>query len=394
MERTTIAVERNRFFTGKYMTARDFSTDQHYFVNRNQLHNRLLHGWGIVYGLTVAHHPEPDCRDRWVIVKPGVALDCLGRELFWQEETAVKLPPPMPTGEDADYKIDPTDEPPIDGPFLLCLRYEEREIEPVPALYAEDECEMTHQEANRIREGCCLQMVRLVDMPPGCWKMREEEADVYWRDDCDTQLPGPAANSLDDNCSCYGLVPLALIQYRSDTAVDGFVIDRHGRTHLPIPTDFLTHITHINWPHGGNVRLSELEARRGQLRIRFDRQLLLPEHAGDQGVGLNEFTFEVQYHGTQRSPEFLSGSVYLEEDNRVAVFKIDPGLLQVGRSIGDHNVFIRLKCDFLLDCHGNPVDGDHLRGRLPSGNGIPGGVFESWFHILPDDRTQIVQEST
>lgn len=392
MDGTTIAVERNRFFTGKYMTARDFSTDQHYFVNRNQLHNRLLHGWGIVYGLTVAHHPEPSCANRWVIIKPGVALDCLGRELFWEEETAVKLPPPMPIGEDAEFRIDPTDEPPMDGPFLLCLQYEEREIEPVPALYAEDSCDMSHQESNRIREGTCLRMIRLTDMPSGCWKMSEDQAELYWRDDCDSQLGGPAGVTLDEQCSCYGVVPLALIHYRSDEEADGFVIDRHGRTHLPIPADFLTHITHINWPHGGTVQMSELEAMQGQLRIRFDRQILLPENS-IMGTSVNNFTFEVQYHGTQRSPEFLSGTVTLEEDQRVAVFTIEPNFLQVGRSIGDHDVFIRLKCDFLMDCHGNPVDGNHLRGRLPSGNGVPGGLFESWFHILPDDRVQHEEEA-
>jgi hypothetical protein len=40
-----------------------------------------------------------------------------------------------------------------------------------------------------------------------------------------------------------------------------------------------------------------------------------------------------------------------------------------------------LLCDFILDCHGNPVDGDHMRGHLPSGSGTPGGVFRSWFTV-------------
>ena len=69
------ASERNRFFTGKSMTARDFTDEQRYFLSRHWLHNRLLHGWGIVCGLRVRYHWNPDCRDRWVIVEPGIAID-------------------------------------------------------------------------------------------------------------------------------------------------------------------------------------------------------------------------------------------------------------------------------------------------------------------------------
>ena len=45
------------------------------------------------------------------------------------------------------------------------------------------------------------------------------------------------------------------------------------------------------------------------------------------------------------------------------------------------NVFIRLLGDFVLDCHGNPVDANHVAGLLPSGNGSAGGTFESWFRL-------------
>jgi hypothetical protein len=49
---------------------------------------------------------------------------------------------------------------------------------------------------------------------------------------------------------------------------------------------------------------------------------------------------------------------------------------------------VQLKCDFILDCRETPVDGDHLRGRLPTGNGVPGGTFESWFHVMSADEEQ------
>lgn len=42
---------------------------------------------------------------------------------------------------------------------------------------------------------------------------------------------------------------------------------------------------------------------------------------------------------------------------------------------------VTFKASFLIDKHGRPVDGDHLIGRLPSGDGVSGGDFESWFRL-------------
>jgi hypothetical protein len=42
-----------------------------------------------------------------------------------------------------------------------------------------------------------------------------------------------------------------------------------------------------------------------------------------------------------------------------------------------------VKCSFLLDAKREAVDGDFLKGQLPSGDGIPGGDFESWFYLTP-----------
>src|SRR5947209_3916492 len=87
-----VAAERNRYFTGKYMAARDFADEQAYFLSHQRLHNRLLHGWGVVCGLGVTRHPNPDCGSRWIIVHPGVALDCCGRELILRCATPFELP--------------------------------------------------------------------------------------------------------------------------------------------------------------------------------------------------------------------------------------------------------------------------------------------------------------
>ena len=53
----TIALERNLFFTGKLMAARDFRDETAYLRSRIHLHNRLFVGSGVVCGLDVVEHP-------------------------------------------------------------------------------------------------------------------------------------------------------------------------------------------------------------------------------------------------------------------------------------------------------------------------------------------------
>ena len=49
---------RNRYYTGKLLSAADFEQEQQYLRAKHRRHNRLLHGVGIVSGLDVT------CRDR------------------------------------------------------------------------------------------------------------------------------------------------------------------------------------------------------------------------------------------------------------------------------------------------------------------------------------------
>ena len=176
-------------------------------------------------------------------------------------------------------------------------------------------------------------------------------------------------------------MPLALITPNDSS---GFEIDTGGRRQLPVPGDLLTHIVHINWPHGESISLTELRDRGGRLTVRFDRKLLESAGGGAQpGTGINEYTFVVQYAGSQRDIEFLprERDQSFVEDDCVATFVIDNAYLQGNNTIANHTIYVTLKCDFILDCHKMAVDGNHLAGRLPSGNGVQGGVFESWFHV-------------
>jgi hypothetical protein len=377
-----VATERNRYFTGKYMTARDFSGEQHYFLGRHRLHNRLLHGWGVVCGLRVEPHPRPECAERWVMVRRGIGIDCCGREIILAEDRPLEILPEQPSDGGGHAP------PPPPGPWVICLRYEEEPIEHVPVLTPEAGCDPSRTEANRIREIARLEVVELDDLDPGCWPARDPDAVPPCRDDCGDDAPGPGGGCMEPDCPCGGCVPLALVR-RDPGYGSALVIDSTGRPALPPPADWLTHIVDINWPHGGDMSLAELEAKGGRLEVRFDRPLAPAPGEGDpapEATGINEQTFVVQWSGGQRDLEFLP---FLRdcpptlEDPCLAVFTIDPGLIDVRarRTIGDSTIHVTLRCDVILDCHGNPVDGNHLRGTLPSGDGIQGGTFESWFRV-------------
>lgn len=454
-----IPILRNRYFTGKYMTARDFADEQHYMLSRQRLHNRLFHGWGIVCGLKVEPHPNSECQPGWLVIKAGVAMDCHGREIFLHKDTPVEIPLdmlPLPMiveedigeeeaeeeveadeGEDTseegyederqgqaalrmrggqrsdrrrrgggrrphhggghgehEHEHEHDEEPgipeaewPEDG-LLVCVRYCEEEIEHVPALYAEGSCDPSHLEANRIREIAGIEFHRLNDFP-GCWSLPSGALDTPCRDDCDEPVPGPGGMCLLPDCPCGSCVPLALLVPTADSSLEDpdYELDVRGRRQL-ITEHHLTHIVDINWTHGAYISLHELRHDMGgELRIRFNRKL---QEAEGIATGINRRTFTVEFGGITRHMELLpyreQRQPYVDEDGCTAVFPIDPAYLREtewGReNIADSFIFITLRCDFVLDCHDVPVDGNHLHGRLPSGDGRPGGEFVSWFRVV------------
>ena len=375
-----VVVERNHFFDGKFMRERDFAADTEYLLDHHRLHNRLLHGWGIVCGLDIERHPRPECAQGWILVTSGLALDCHGRELVLTCDVPFELPDRH-------------------EPYLLCAQFKEEKVEPVPALYAEGICDPHHREFNRYRDGVSLVAA---DVTPQCWptghggrprgkpegkvSARAAGAGPERRHDHGCGDYPCRERCLDADCPCGDLVPLARI---IPLKGGGFELDLEGRRVQPPPAALLTHITHVNWPHGGALTLRQFrEDLRGELRIRFDRPL---REARGMGRGVNPYTFAVQYSaGPGKGMEFLpypEDSLPRLEDDRIAVFTVDLAYLaEHRRTLRNVAVYVSLRCDFIQDCRGVPVDGSHLRGRLPSGNGVQGGLFESWFEVRDDDE--------
>src|SRR5437868_2879336 len=77
---------RPRFFAGQLLTDEDLNRLDRYIVEKNKLHNRYLHGWGVVCGLEVVCQP---CNV--VTVRPGYALSQCGEDIVVCAATEVDV---------------------------------------------------------------------------------------------------------------------------------------------------------------------------------------------------------------------------------------------------------------------------------------------------------------
>jgi hypothetical protein len=114
---------RNNYYYGKLMTVRDYFNEQCYFNEKRWLINRLINGWGVVCGLDV--QLIKDVTDK-VLVTPGLAIDCGGREILVFEEQEVPLIPV----ESECHKEKLAKEEGVKN-LVICLEYHECKTEQV-----------------------------------------------------------------------------------------------------------------------------------------------------------------------------------------------------------------------------------------------------------------------
>jgi len=70
---------RLRFFDGQILSAGDFETEQAYHLEKRRLHNRFVHGPGVVTGLEISVDGPS------ITVSPGFALDPFGNEILVEQ---------------------------------------------------------------------------------------------------------------------------------------------------------------------------------------------------------------------------------------------------------------------------------------------------------------------
>jgi hypothetical protein len=137
-------LERPRYFAGQLLTEAELNSEQAYVLAKQRLHNRYLHGWGVVCGLEVVCH---DC-EGWVTIKQGYAIDPCGNDLIVSADHPFDVIKAIRECRDARRRrrrgdCDPY-EPPRDSTctdveehWCITLTYEEKEARPTTVLRQE-----------------------------------------------------------------------------------------------------------------------------------------------------------------------------------------------------------------------------------------------------------------
>ena len=408
---------RLRYFHGQMLVAHDLQTEQDYFREKLKLLNRCLEGYGTVCGLKVVpvkdddDYDEPDSYDpkddqydqeqrdpydqkeqqqRYkherhrrrarVEIECGLALDCEGNELIIRHPIRVDLWKSLTESERKQLEDDIEREQRPRPRVYVSICYCVEPLDPVRPVIP-DAC-------NAVSE-CVYSKLR--DTVKVKVSLRRPEADPC-HDNC--------CGKCKDKC-----LLLAMVLFERGKPI---VIKNDVRRWIT-PYEPVT-ITGVNWVHDANYTAAEARkilARDG-LTFQFSRPIR--RETVTRGV-VDVFVFEGG-RGQHGEINYLDGEVSAPDDRHLVFKYTARETLQ-----NADRVFIILRSDFVLDRCCRPVDGSNTGGRVPllpqfkdnepergmppsatvcidpprrygswtSGNGTPGGTFESWFYIEEKD---------
>ncbi|WP_336364726.1 hypothetical protein [Halalkalicoccus salilacus] len=123
--------ERNRYFHGKLMTARDMVAEQNYHTNQRRMLTRFVTGEGVVYGVDVTLTDEDGSLE--ARLSDGLVIDCYGVPIVVTGGGAVTVV----DDESGESRYPPAGT----NRIALCLRYDECVKETVPVPGAQNACE-------------------------------------------------------------------------------------------------------------------------------------------------------------------------------------------------------------------------------------------------------------
>jgi hypothetical protein len=145
----------------------------------------------------------------------------------------------------------------------------------------------------------------------------------------------------------------------------------------------LTKILNTSWPHDNVWTIPKM--MKAGLAVEFSDKVTPTTQYGRAWFIV---TIEIPdpSHGSIVVTHVLDASITMTQAGKIALFRPAPvfaaGIEDSIKQLDQNRAMIRviLKCDFLTG-EKDPVDGDFLRGVMPTGDGIPGGEFESWFFL-------------
>lgn len=423
------AFERVKYFYGQLLGVREFQSEQSYFFEKHRLHNRYLHGYGVVCGLEVepcrSHDPcdtppkppaeppppppppgkvadpapvpvekalvvqtDPTRVVEWpkklcVEIDCGLALDCQGNEIVvpWPKQLDVL----DALGCDAKEKF-------LDGKHAyVSVCYVARDCEPVRPVTA-DSCGglLPDCVASRLRDDYCVRV---------SWERpkHDESCSACRRACCD---------------------PCLLLARIVWTPELGLLIDNSVRR--PLAPYVTTKIVGVSWVHDGTYRPEDVDHMlRHGLKIEFSDEV----HTTTLRRGVVDVW--VMQGGGGRRGDIYNLGVHVEPSHKGGEFsrsvKVHVGTHKNDRIDPGDRVLVQLRSAFVLDRCCRPVDGENIGGFVPqleeyelegprilnhpvhppchrpephpfgrwmSGNGAPCGNFESWFYVGEDDEVK------
>lgn len=86
-------LRRPNYFTGRFLDAATLQSEQDYHREKRRLHNRNLHGFGVVSGLEVRVEATSDPESPHVVIEPGYGIDRGGDEIAVHDRVRFTLPP-------------------------------------------------------------------------------------------------------------------------------------------------------------------------------------------------------------------------------------------------------------------------------------------------------------
>jgi hypothetical protein len=378
--------ERNNYFHGKTLSARDLTAEQRYFNEKRWLVNRAVIGWGIVCGLRV------EMEDGTLVVHPGLALDCCGHEILVCECEKID---PCRLADELHIDRCSNSEP---VRWALCLEYRECKMEPVSLPPSCDQKERG-REHNRIREGYRLS-VRLWN--DACPENHDDSCCMHRRLGVETSIHGAFLKKSEKcpeckKCDCVFLAGGTLKTYANETpriildeeawkyrrvvytnrALGGMLHCLHGG---------LAHIVKISWTHDTLDVGAFLDLlRREPLAVTFDKPM-------DERAVTNPRTCRLSIYiasDEESCPaQLLIPVKRIEYADRVATYYFNDDCVQ------DHlrrrcrtlkkpaEVELVLHGSMMLDKNSRALDAELIDG-FPTGNGVEAGEFIKYFSVVP-----------
>jgi hypothetical protein len=363
---------RLRYFHGQPLGALELRREQAYHLEKARLQNRLLHGWGVICGLDVRVTVKAGCRPEdtdptstEVIVLPGAALDCAGREIVVRHPRPVYLERLLGTTESDRLREAP-------ATVYLTLCYREVLADPMRPLLAHG-CEPAPD----------CEYARVIETYQICASTTRPD-------------PGPSCEPCCGACGDPCLELAAITGFDPAAPIRADQLDFGGRRRLARHAH--PQITEINWVHGATYAREDANGLLDAgLEVHFSR----PVQVASLRPGVVELTgIDV---GAGRS-----GTVYDIEGEFVGLPTSDlTDHFTYRRTTGEtlqfgDRVVITVRGDFILDECCRAVDGNHIGGAVPvsgsaeyapqsapdrlcpprpSGDGGEGGDFASWIYV-------------